>query len=97
MLNFLSDGSITLTIKGSVIASIDPIAASKMTAIDLVLVENNARLNRYEIENGFYSFKNQEESRKVKIFNHETYGHPLEPEDSFNSFWEKMRRKSIDS
>lgn len=97
MLNFLSDGSITLTIKGAIVASIDPIGASQMTAIELVLFENNARLNHYEINNGFYSLKNQMESRNVKIFNHETYGHPLEPEDSFNSYWEENRRKYIDS
>ncbi len=97
MLNFLSDGSITLTIKGSIIASIDPMTASQMTAIDLVLFENKARLNHYEINNGFYSLKNQIASRNVKILNHEKHGHPLEPEDSFNSSWEKNRRESIDS
>lgn len=97
MLNILSDGSITLTIKGSVIASIDPISANQMTAIDLVLFENNVRLNHYEINNGFYSLKNQKESRNVKIFNHEKYGHPLETENSFNAYWEENRRKDIDS
>ena len=97
MLNFLPDGSLTLTIKGSIVASVDPIAANKMTAIDLVLFENNARLHHYEINNGFYSLNNQKESRKVKIYNHETYGYPLEPEDSFNSYWEENRRKAIDS
>ena len=97
MLNFLTDGSITLTIKGYVIVSIDPMAASQMTAIDLVLFENKARLNHYEINNGFYSLKNQVASRNVKILNHEKYGHPLESEDSFNSYWEKKRRESIDS
>ena len=96
MLNFLPDGSITLTIKGSTVASIDPIAANKMNAIDLVLFENNARLHDYEMNNGFFSLNNQKESRKIQIYNHETYGYHLEPEDSFNSCWEENRRKAID-
>ena len=57
MLNILPDGSITLTIRGKIIAQIDPIAACAMSAIDLVIFENNARFDYYERDSGFYSLK----------------------------------------
>lgn len=97
MLNILQDGSITLTIHGKIIAQVDPIAAGSMSAIDLVIFENNARFDYYERDSGFYSLKNQHECREVKLSQAEKHGFPIEPEDVFTFFWEKKRRNAIDT
>ena len=99
MLRLDQNGSIRLTIKGATIATLDCIAAHELSAKQLVQWENNVRLEHYERSNGFWSQKNQRESREVETSERRLKAYPLatiQPLEAFNAYWEQHRDEAID-
>jgi len=87
-------GVITLTIKGEVIATLDSYGK---TPSEIVYWENQARYHHYEINDGFYSFKNERELRELQVNNSIYFGYPLEPAADFALKWHSKREYKIDN
>ena len=99
MLRLDEDGSIRLTIKGKTIATLDCVAASEISADVLVQWENQMRMAHYDNSNGFYSHKNQHDSREAETSERRLKMYPLatiQPIDDFNDYWESKRDEAID-
>jgi hypothetical protein len=100
MLRVGKDGSISLTIKNEIIATLDCVAVSELSPIALAQWENTVRRRHYETRNGFWSEKNQQEARAAEVSEERLRQYPLakiQTTEAHNTYWDFHRTMAIDN